>query len=465
MVFIIGLVLMCVIVWFLDDHIKKYSAYFYIGAFVVTLLSYILYKNVEMSDFIKDYILGIFTTGYLGIAGFYIVMFTGAFKNGSVMIKKLMKIRGELSIISCIFMLAHLVIYGPSYITMAVKNGSTMTTSLLVSIICGTVLLIQMTYLGITSVKAIRRKFKAKTWKNIQRTAYLFYLLMYVHGVTMQYNKVKAGNLNAVITIIVYSMLFFTYVVMRTKKALIAYLKKNNALSLKKVERVFLSVASVIAVIIACIIIVPQFNVYAKAIDKIEAKKKEEEELQAMLEEFNAQVNADTVQVTDSESEEATSDETLKEDVSEQTEATSDATGTITTTTNSSSSSASESTSSSSTSGSPDSSGSNSSSSSSTSSSDSTSTTTRTYKADGVYSGTATVDIYFYDVTVYIKVSNDTITAVYATYPDASDDDYIYSEKAENGLSTSGYSAVTGATYSSDAFKAAYAAALASAKN
>lgn len=460
MVFIVGLILMCVLVWLFADQIKKYPAYFYAGAFILTVISYIVYKNVTMPEFVKTYLLGIFTTGTLGIAGFYIVMFTGALRNGSPLIKKLMMIRGELSILSCILMFAHLAIFGPSYIGMAAKNASVMSKSLLVSIICGTVLLIQMIYLGVTSIKAVRRKFKAKTWKKLQRTAYLFYFLMYVHGVTMQATKIKSADKSALVTIIVYSILFFTYVIMRVRKALLAKYKKADALKVAKFDKIGTSIAGVLAVALLCLITIPQFSEYAEASERIEARKKEAAELQAMLDalEEDEEVAADGAEVsTETESEEASQAGELSSD---QTEVKSEETATNSSSSSQSSSGTSQSASSST------SSGSSASSAQSETQATEAQTAARTYKADGSYSASATVDMYEYPIIVTITISNDKIVSAVANYNAAvTDEDYTCSEKAASGLSASGYSAVSGATYSSEAIKSAYNAAVAKAKN
>jgi hypothetical protein len=370
-----------------------------------------------------------------------------------------MMIRGELSILSCILMFAHLAIFGPSYIGMAAKNASVMSKSLLVSIICGTVLLIQMIYLGVTSIKAVRRKFKAKTWKKIQRTAYLFYFLMYVHGVTMQATKIKSADKSALITIIAYSILFFTYVIMRVRKALLAKYKKADALKVAKFDKIGTSIAGVLAVALLCLITIPQFSEYAEASERIEARKKEAAELQAMLDalEEDEEVAADSAEVsTETESEEASQAGELSSD---QTEVQSEGAATNSSSSSQSSSGTSQSASSST------SSGSSASSAQSETQATEAQTTARTYKADGSYSASATVEDYAYPIVVTITISNDKIVSATANISAASDLDYDFAEMAAGGLSASGYSAVSGATYSSAAIQKAYDAAVAKAKN
>ena len=174
--------------------------------------------------------------------------------------------------------------------------------------------------------------------------------------------------------------------------------------------------------------------------------------------EEDEEVAADSAEVsTETESEEASQADELSSD---QTEVQSE--GAVT---NSSSSSQSSSGTSQSTSSSTSSDSSASSAQSETQATEAQ-TTARTYKADGTYSASATVEDYAYPIVVTITISNDKIVSAVANYNAAvTDEDYTCSEKAASGLSASGYSAVSGATYSSEAIKSAYNAAVAKAKN
>ncbi|MCR5143969.1 MAG: FMN-binding protein [Lachnospiraceae bacterium] len=446
MVFIIALVLMLALTWFLGDKIAKKPGIFYLVALALMIVSYIIYSNFEMNDFIKKYVLGVFTSGALGIAGFYIVMFTGCLKNSGILIKKYMKIRGELSILSCILMLTHLLIFGPEYILSAVKSGGSMSANLLISIICGTILLIQMTYLGITSIKNVRKKMDALKWKKLQKTAYLFYLLMFIHGVLMQTTKIKTADLNAIVTIIAYSVIFITYSVLKIRKVIST---KNSIEGKGEVNKIVNFGLYACAILLFCLIVIPQCSAYAKACesksinDKVvsnvedkENKKKKSEDIKSIddvekIEEVDLNIESNQV--------EGVSENDTNENISYETGDVSQVNGNA---------------------------GSNvSSGTSNTHENKPVEVAPRKYKADGSYTGSATVPDYGYNITVTITVSNDSIVSATADISAADELDYDYAQSAAGGLSSGGYSAVSGATYSSQAIQQAYNSAVAQATN
>ena len=59
---------------------------------------------------------------------------------------------------------------------------------------------------------------KAASWKRVQRLAYPFYLLTYVH-LALLMPSAAAGNDVAVLSIAVYSVVMGAYVVLRLRKA------------------------------------------------------------------------------------------------------------------------------------------------------------------------------------------------------------------------------------------------------
>ena len=61
---------------------------------------------------------------------------------------------------------------------------------------------------------------KYKTWKNIQRFAYLFYGLIYLHVMLIMFPVATTGNSQYILNVLIYSLVFITYAVMRINKAL-----------------------------------------------------------------------------------------------------------------------------------------------------------------------------------------------------------------------------------------------------
>ena len=119
MLFLTAIIIALFVAFFLDKLLKKHPTAFYVTAALLTAVSIILLQSdIEISSrFVRDYIIGIFSRGALGGAFWAVVMWAGALSNGSAPIKKLMSIRGELSITAAIITLSHIITYGLQYIS------------------------------------------------------------------------------------------------------------------------------------------------------------------------------------------------------------------------------------------------------------------------------------------------------------------------------------------------------------
>ncbi len=222
MLFLTALFIAFLVAFCLAKPLKKCPAAFYITAAVLTAASIVITQsdiNIT-SRFVRDYVLGIFSRGALGTAFWALVMWAGALPNGSSSIKKLMPIRGELSITAAILTFSHIITYGMTYISILIK-GRTGSDFIITSIVCLAMVLI-MTPLTVMSFKKIRKKMNAKTWKKIQRLAYIFYALIYVHILVLFVPKAQKGREDYFLSILVYSAVFIGYAVMRIRKFYIA---------------------------------------------------------------------------------------------------------------------------------------------------------------------------------------------------------------------------------------------------
>ena len=227
MLFIISFVIAALIAMFCDKAMRKAPQAFYIGAAVLALFFCVFdFKNAN--DFVKNYIVAMFTKGTLATALFVIVMFTGAVKNGSYLMKKLMPVRAQLSIIASILILIHGFNYGKIYITRLIKAPDSFPAAQLVFIIFSAVMLLIMIPLAVISFKKIRSKMKPKRWKNIQRAAYVFYGLIYLHILLAYLPAAQKGNKEKMINVIVYSVVFITYAAMRISKAVLKKHKESG---------------------------------------------------------------------------------------------------------------------------------------------------------------------------------------------------------------------------------------------
>ena len=215
-----------------DKAIKKYPQFFYIAAALLSVAAYCINEFVEvrtLSPFLRDYLIPVLTNALFATAFWTVVMFTGALKNGSKLIKKLMSIRGELSIIAALLTVGHIIIYGITYLK-RLFSGRNLTFDFILFIIVALILVLIMTPLTVISIKKIRKKFKGKTWKNIQKFAYIFYAAIYLHVILVLWAKVQRGDMLKYIDLAVYTVIFAAYLTMRLRKY---YLLRKKPQSLK----------------------------------------------------------------------------------------------------------------------------------------------------------------------------------------------------------------------------------------
>lgn len=228
MLLIISLVLAVAFVFLCGKVLKKHPILFYSGAgIIIIVLALIPFEGVP--DFVNNYILALFRRGSLATAIFIIVMYTGALKNGSALMKKLIVIRGELSIMASIMILCHNIFFGKIYFVRLFTSALTMPVTQFLAAIASLLMLVIMIPLTIMSFPKVRKKMKPKLWKRLQRFAYVFYALIYIHIFLLTYSSAQARRGDYALSLILYTIIFGVYLVMRVRKYL---LKKNSNIKL-----------------------------------------------------------------------------------------------------------------------------------------------------------------------------------------------------------------------------------------
>ncbi|MCR4645602.1 MAG: ferric reductase-like transmembrane domain-containing protein [Oscillospiraceae bacterium] len=222
MLFLTAIVIACIFSWFCGEALRKHPYLFYGAGALLTIVMFVL-GNVHLQaipDWVNTYVIGLFTHGALAGALWCVVAYTGALPNGSAPMKRLMPCRGELSIFTAIITLSHAVLYGVTYVK-RLFSGRPAEADFLMTCVISLLLMLIMVPLTVISFKQIRKKFKAKTWKNIQRAAYVFYALIYMHVLVIMLPRAKMGREGAMLSVIVYSVIFLGYAAMRLHKMLV----------------------------------------------------------------------------------------------------------------------------------------------------------------------------------------------------------------------------------------------------
>lgn len=448
MLLIISLIIVALFIYFLKGSLKKHAGIYYIGAAVISIAVFLI-GFLPMPLFLKNNILGIFAKGSLGTAMFVAVMYAGALPKGSKLIAPLMKIRGELSITAAILVLCHNFTYGMTYFRMLFTKTSLLSATQLAAAVISLVLIAIMLVLTVTSFPSVRKKMQAKKWKQLQRTAYVFYGLMYVHIMLINIPYARLGLGMYIANVVIYSIVFLGYAAMRIAKAVSVKAARAGKTYGKKTETVLYGLALVICAVMTVSCFAGRQTVSASEDNEEWNDFFNEETVAAMVKEIES-----STAKTDAE---GTTQESLEESVSSDGQSDSQAGGAGNEMLGNSNNSGSDNVSD------------NSGELSGGSGSDAPANTT--FKADGTYTGSAVCEAYNYNVTVTIVISGDTITSVTAeSEAGAQDVQYFNMANAKvpaqllANQSTSGVDAVAGATKSSNAIKKAFYYAYKSAK-
>lgn len=215
---IIGIAITAIFYIVAADAIKKHPGVFYIGIYVwcgAVVMYFNLGYDQKFPEWFNDYFMNIFSRGIFSTATFMVVMFLGVITKHNKLSRKLMSVRGEISIMGSLIVLNHTVVFGVHYFPMLFTNPAAMPTRQMIAAIVTLILLAMLIPLLITSFKSVRRKMNGKTWKNIQRMAYPFFIGIYVHIMVLYSADVKSHMTE----IIVYTVIYACYVILRLRKA------------------------------------------------------------------------------------------------------------------------------------------------------------------------------------------------------------------------------------------------------
>lgn len=217
MLLIISLILTTFLSIVYYKQIKKHSTMLYIIATLIAIFFIIFMKsnlNEHIPKYISKFVIGVFSKGTISLALFTIVMYTGLLDNSFKFRQNLMAVRGELSIIACVLTLGHNVLYGMYFFPTFFTNMQSLSISKIIATLLSLIMICLMIPLMITSFKSVRKKIPYKAWKKIQRSAYIFYGIMYIHIMLLYIPKFNSK----LFEIILYSIIFLAYYFLRIRK-------------------------------------------------------------------------------------------------------------------------------------------------------------------------------------------------------------------------------------------------------
>lgn len=203
----------------LRNPIKAWPLAFYAAAILVDVV-FLAAPVLSMPRAIWTVFFLLIQKCTLPLALFIVVMYIGVFGHDSKVAQWLRPIRAELSIIAWLLSLGHMIVYMLTYVP-RVTTGSTLNANIMASFVLAVVLLVLLIVLGVTSFNAVKKHMLTKTWKSLQRLAYPFFILTYVHLVLMLLPSALHGGEAAAVTVGVYTIVFGLYAGLRIRRALI----------------------------------------------------------------------------------------------------------------------------------------------------------------------------------------------------------------------------------------------------
>lgn len=223
MLFLLSLCLAAAFAWFGAGFIKRSAGPLYLLASAVSLGV----VSVTHLGLAPDSVLWkLLSNCSFATALFAVVMYMAVLPRGGRAVKRLFPIRAELSILACILTLGHNLAYGKTYFGMLLTRPERLERESLWAALCTVVLIGLMLPLMVTSFPKVRKKMKARAWKRLQRLAYGFYGLTYIHVMLLAVSFLKNGKGEYIFNILVYSAVFMPYGILRLRKGL---MKKHPA--------------------------------------------------------------------------------------------------------------------------------------------------------------------------------------------------------------------------------------------
>lgn len=202
----------------LSKQVARYPGCFY--AFAAALVCIYVYGLIYGFPLqLWHLLIVLMQRGLLAFVFFAAVMFVGALPKDSSLRRTMSPIRGELSIMAAVFSIGHIGYY--AYIFARQIPGLALGTPKSLSFMVAVVLVALLVVLALTSLRYVRRRMNALVWKRIQRFAYVFWILIYVHIAFIFMLSLVAATQDVWLRFVGYTIVFGSYVALRVRRYLL----------------------------------------------------------------------------------------------------------------------------------------------------------------------------------------------------------------------------------------------------
>jgi DMSO/TMAO reductase YedYZ heme-binding membrane subunit len=198
--------------------LRKHPVVFYsIAVLLNALYVAYMYTSFAWPGVLRSFLIITMQRCTLALALLMVVMFIGVFQKESKISLLLRPARAEFSIMACILALGHMVVYLMAYVP-RFANLSTLNANFLVFFATAVILLILLLLLGVSSFRVIRLRMNTTSWRRLQKWAYPFFGLIYLHLISILLPPALANGEAARISVAVYTVLFILYAALRIRR-------------------------------------------------------------------------------------------------------------------------------------------------------------------------------------------------------------------------------------------------------
>ena len=218
MLFLIALVVAVIFAATASKALRKAPLPFYIAAALLSAGAVVSSRLDVESPFLMKWVFPLFTKGAMAAGFWAIVMWAGALPREGRITKRLLSVRGELSIIAAVLTASHAVLRGILYLRQLLRPKFSPDAVFAATCAIVLMLLVIMLPLTVLSFRRVRRKMAPDRWKRIQRFAYGFYGLIYAHVLVLYLPPALQGLRSYALTVAIYTAVWLAYLICRILK-------------------------------------------------------------------------------------------------------------------------------------------------------------------------------------------------------------------------------------------------------
>jgi DMSO/TMAO reductase YedYZ heme-binding membrane subunit len=222
MVILLSLAQVAVFLRLFYKSLKKRPGIFYgIAVALVLWISVDGLMGISLGwpSWVRVYILSPQWRGGFATALFMVVMYIGALNPRIPLVRTLMGIRAEMSIVASILTFGHVLRYGYGYFPMLIQSPQEMAPAYVAATVITMLLVLLLVPLFITSFPSVRKRMSALRWKRLQKLAYPFYFLLYLHVALLFVDGlIQYGHGNYIVGLAVYTLIYGSYAALRPRR-------------------------------------------------------------------------------------------------------------------------------------------------------------------------------------------------------------------------------------------------------